>query len=347
VAPGGRDSQDAKRDRGKDAAPIVRGQPQALREDPQDAAPIAVEIVGGQPQEERENPSEREEGVRSDRGEVQKSECDVGSPITWERRTTSTPQAADPITLNCRVTYLEDGKVYIHSGSTDREVEDKIELGELSNTRAAYPTDAAVRAKEARDVKEKVWKETGDTAAIKENRKRKPQEQESHYDDCGEDCTLLEEHDTLATLTMSQEADSVVEASFYDDVSLGSPVAEMYNLIDGNFELHYLLGSDGDMTEDAFKAKCHNSVFVTLPELKNYLTHKSRRGMLDVMEICGGSGGVSKISIRRRLLTGQNFDIVSGGDLTKPENVKHLMEYIKKHKPLVVVMGPPCTAMGG
>ena len=30
---------------------------------------------------------------------------------------------------------------------------------------------------------------------------------------------------------------------------------------------------------------------------------------IDICEICGGKGGVSKIAIRRRLKTGQNFDI--------------------------------------
>jgi hypothetical protein len=65
------------------------------------------------------------------------------------------------------------------------------------------------------------------------------------------------------------------------------------------------------------------------------------------MEICGGQGGVSKISIRRKLRTGRTFDLVTGGDLTNPIHVKHLLDYIHKHKPLVIVMAPPCTAMGG
>ena len=65
------------------------------------------------------------------------------------------------------------------------------------------------------------------------------------------------------------------------------------------------------------------------------------------MEICGGAGGVTKIGIRRRLKTGHNFDLVTGGDLTKKENVLQLMKYVRTYKPLVVVMAPPCTAMGG
>ena len=45
---------------------------------------------------------------------------------------------------------------------------------------------------------------------------------------------------------------------------------------------------------------------------------------IDVCEICGGKGGVSRIAIRRRLKTGQNFDICVGFDLTNKDCVKQL-----------------------
>ena len=64
------------------------------------------------------------------------------------------------------------------------------------------------------------------------------------------------------------------------------------------------------------------------------------------MEIWGGKGGVSKISIRRCLNTGRNFDLVTGADLTKYHNQQMLLTYVRTHQPLVIVMGPPCTAFG-
>ena len=68
------------------------------------------------------------------------------------------------------------------------------------------------------------------------------------------------------------------------------------------------------------------------------------QGLTYVMEIWGGNAGVSKVSIRRCLRTGQNFDIVTGADLTKYHNQQVLLNYIRQHRPLVIVMGPPCTA---
>ena len=65
------------------------------------------------------------------------------------------------------------------------------------------------------------------------------------------------------------------------------------------------------------------------------------------MEICGGTAGVTKVLIRRGLKNGKNMDIVIGADLTDIEHRRYVAEYIKRHKPKVIVMGPPCTAFGG
>ena len=61
-------------------------------------------------------------------------------------------------------------------------------------------------------------------------------EQEEHADDCGSDCGPIEEQDKIAALTVSLYQEDRVEASFFDDISFGSPIGEMYNLDDGNFE---------------------------------------------------------------------------------------------------------------
>ena len=76
------------------------------------------------------------------------------------------------------------------------------------------------------------------------------------------------------------------------------------------------------------------------------MSSPSRSGRVEVMEVFGGLGGVSKIAIRRKLVTGENFDVVTGTDLSVPANQRSLEEYVRKHKPLVIVGGPPCTAFG-
>ena len=88
--------------------------------------------------------------------------------------------------------------------------------------------------------------------------------------------------------------------------------------------------------------------FVALTELDASLSHPSHRGIhgMDVMGVWGGKGGASKISIRKCLNTGHNFDLVTGADLTKYHNQQMLLKYVRTHQPLVVVMGPPCAAFG-
>ena len=54
-----------------------------------------------------------------------------------------------------------------------------------------FPTTAAVRAKAVRQQREEVLKAAGDTDAVKSSRKRKPQQQEDHRDDCGSDIEPL------------------------------------------------------------------------------------------------------------------------------------------------------------
>ena len=43
---------------------------------------------------------------------------------------------------------------------------------------------------------------------------------------------------------------------------------------------------------------------------------------------------------------GGKFDLVIGFDLTKELHQKEVERYIADHRPLVVVLGPPCTSFG-
>ena len=54
------------------------------------------------------------------------------------------------------------------------------------------------------------------------------------------------------------------------------------------------------------------------------------------MEIYGGSAGVTRLAIRRRLRVGQNLDSNAGVDLLKAGEVRELYRYALRCKPLVV-----------
>ena len=64
------------------------------------------------------------------------------------------------------------------------------------------------------------------------------------------------------------------------------------------------------------------------------------------MEIFGGESGVGKLCLRRRLKRGQSFDLVLGFYLTKESHQKEVIRHVIGHRPLVVVLGPPCTGLG-
>ena len=64
-------------------------------------------------------------------------------------------------------------------------------------------------------------------------------------------------------------------------------------------------------------------------------------GVVDVVEMFGGESGVGKLCLRRRLKRGANFDLVTGFDLTDQTSQEEVMRYIRKHKPLMVILAPP------
>jgi hypothetical protein len=97
----------------------------------------------------------------------QHSETFIGEPKSdVESDDSGQTQSAMPKgkTDHRRVTFMDNGVVYIHD-STNPEADSKEEV---------FPTTAAVRAKEQRAEKEKLWADAGDRTAIKESRKRKP-----------------------------------------------------------------------------------------------------------------------------------------------------------------------------
>ena len=66
---------------------------------------------------------------------------------------------------------------------------------------------------------------------------------------------------------------------------------------------------------------------------------------MDVIEICGGTGFVSRICVRRKCRVGPNFDIVCGSDL-RDKNEQWTLWYYLERGVMVAVMSPPCTPYG-
>ena len=98
-----------------------------------------------------------------------------------------------------------------------------------------FPTEAAIRAKETRKAKEAVGKAEGRT--FKEMRKRKPRQQEEHFDDCGSDTGPIEEKASWLALSFGT-SDEVSAHCFFD--SEPQPVG--WDLaLDTNQELNYVL----------------------------------------------------------------------------------------------------------
>ena len=72
-----------------------------------------------------------------------------------------------------------------------------------------------------------------------------------------------------------------------------------------------------------------------------YLAQPENKGHVDVVEIFGGESGVGKLCIRRRLVRGENFDLVTGFDLTDKKQQEEVVKYFNTFKPLVALLGPP------
>ena len=77
------------------------------------------------------------------------------------------------------------------------------------------------------------------------------------------------------------------------------------------------------------------------------LAYMARMGPgIDVAELCGGVGRTVQVAVRRRLRSGQNFDLVTGFDLGHPGDQRKVLVYINENEVLVVVMAPCCRALG-
>ncbi len=137
--------------------------------------------------------------------------------------------------------------------------------------------------------------------------------------------------------------DDAVEYLFFDSF-IGDPEEDIGEFLRDGFHLSYLLGSETQEDHPLYLRKAPNAFHVAFNELEAFMALPQHSGDLEILEIFGGEAGTSKVALRRRLRTGKNVDVVTGTDLTVPDNVRQLEAYISRHKPLIVIGGPPCSS---
>ena len=145
---------------------------------------------------------------------------------------------------------------------------------------------------------------------------------EQHYDDCGNDVSALDLPELSAYATC------------FDSEDEPSSDEEEYT---SNFYASHLWGSDVESTAESLPN--FSQVYTTINTWP-------KGSSTDFVEIFGGAAGMSKVAIRRSLRGGRNYDVVAGCDLRDPHQIRMLFRYLAESKPLVVVMGPPCTPFG-
>ena len=191
----------------------------------------------------------------------------------------------------------------------------------FSDNVASFPTDSRERQK----VLEKERKAAG-IEPVKKNKFV-----EDHSDDCGTDISGLgpdalnqyEEYH-IELVEQESEPDSADELAFNLNI-IGMRGTEWDNT----------LPFDGE-------AMAHRVGYAY--QLVQVLFGMGKG--VDVVELCGGAGRVSKICVRRRLNTGENFDIVVGCDLNDPQTQKDVRHYYISFEPLFSIQAPTCTPFG-
>ena len=161
-------------------------------------------------------------------------------------------------------------------------------------------------------------------------------EMENTFDDCGDDTSTIALNDNTSTIAFSD-----VNLDEYDSDDDGTD-----QLFNDQFYNWAFTGSTTCMEEPLHK-RPQSLHFPSMSSAFAALGHDKRYdGQHDLCELFGGESGTTKVCIRRGLKTGPSFDISIGIDLTSSVEIQHLWLYLERHRPKVVVAGPPCTSFG-
>ncbi|CAK0793269.1 unnamed protein product, partial [Prorocentrum cordatum] len=186
---------------------------------------------------------------------------------------------------------------------------DKVMFDVLDENFTAYPTDAAVRAKERE--RHRKSQAIDPTHAMASKKKFKV---EQHYDDCGLDDSSLKQ----ASWVLNQTNTDIYDDD--DQIMNDEPEQDTCS-----------------MTYSHMPKKCKYdsfTAFMTDWSYPSQYSSHSKDHYIDVVEICGGNARTSQIMIHRfhEVKIGLNFDIIVGIDLLDPTQEAALWQYLKSNK---------------
>lgn len=138
---------------------------------------------------------------------------------------------------------------------------------------------------------------------------------EEKYDDCGTDTSALSEF-----LDLNEPAEPALDAAL---TFIAVDILDNFELKLEGIQTYYAT----DLKEALHVLACIQS-------------------KVDIVEVCGGTARTSRIAIRKHLKVGCNFDLVTDCDLNDTQQQSLVRQYFRKHKPLVAVLTPRCSAFG-
>ena len=195
-------------------------------------------------------------------------------------------------------------------------------LEPVSNTADLFPTDSKERQTKQKNADK--------AAGIIREVKKKVQHVEDHNDDCGED---------ISSLTTDAEDFMLVESDSDDSSEWNS---DWFDPLCDNLELSFLWG--GELPVQPCYENLRLISFVDWDHTNAFLTEKGSG--LDLAEICGGEARTTQVGIRRRLIAGRNFDLVTNFDLCDRKQAYHAYNYFLLHTVLCAIMAPVCGPYG-
>ena len=187
-----------------------------------------------------------------------------------------------------------------------------------------YPTEQAIRRKAV-------------IAAGHQPAKRN-KNVEQHRDDCGESL------DSILEIVEVHSWTPALNAYLQDDDEQSSQIYPVLSeFVEGRGRWMHGSGSPGPLKTLRSRAT------ISVRQLSAF--HKSIKASegrcVALLELFGGAGETSHIVAKvHGLKSGMNFDISAGFNLLNTDDVQVLHEYVGQHKPLVVIMAPPCKSFG-
>jgi hypothetical protein len=188
---------------------------------------------------------------------------------------------------------------------------------------------------------------------VKKERQNKPVEKAS--DDCGDTVTAIELKESVEAF-----------AAFFDDDDISTTCSNLEHestLHEVSGQLYF--GSVHELLEfvvrdesfDKVPPQADSDVSGLVSNLHldnqnrpfftyNWTPTNHRNHHIHMMEVFGGWGGCTRLAIRKKLRTGQNYDLTTGINLLDKAEVRKLHYYVDQYKPDVIVLAPPCTAFG-